>query len=44
MERELADKIGLGVELKHKGPSGEIRLKYSTDAQLDRLLMRLREI
>ena len=44
LERELADKIGLGVELKHKGPSGEIRLKYSTDAQLDRLLMRLREI
>ncbi len=44
IERTLSDKIGVKVELKHKGPSGEIRLKYRTDAQLERLLAQLRQI
>lgn len=41
LERDLSDKIGVKVELKHKGPGGEIKLKYATDAQLDRLLAQL---
>lgn len=41
LERDLSDKIGVRVELNHKGPSGEIKLKYATDAQLDRLLEQL---
>ena len=44
LERDLSDKIGVRVELKHKGPNGEIRLKYATDAQLDRLLAQLNKI
>jgi len=41
LERDLSDKIGVKVELKHKGPHGEIRLKYTTDGQLDMLLAKL---
>lgn len=41
LERDLSDKIGVKVELRHKGPSGEIRLKYLNDAQLDMILARL---
>ena len=41
LERSLSDKIGVKVELRHKGPSGEIRLKYATDGQLNMILARL---
>lgn len=41
LERELSDKIGVDVELRHRGPTGEIRLKYKTDDQLNMLLERL---
>lgn len=44
LERNLSDKIGVKVELKHKGPHGEIKLKYATDAQLERLLAQLNNI
>ena len=44
LERDLSDKIGVKVELKHKGPSGEIRLKYRTEAQLEQLLAQLKQI
>lgn len=44
LERELSDKIGVEVELRHKGPTGDIRLKYKTDGQLNMLLERLSKI
>jgi len=44
LERELSDKIGVAVELRHKGPNGEIRLKYKTGGQLDSLLARLNQL
>ena len=44
LERELSDKIGLEVELRHRGPTGEVRLKYKSDGQLNMLLERLSKI
>ena len=44
LERDLSDIVGVTVELKHKGPHGEIRLKYKTDAQLDDLLNRIKTL
>lgn len=38
LERDLADKLGVKATLNHKGPHGELRLRYADDAQLDRLL------
>ncbi len=38
LERDLSDKLGLAVVLNHKGPSGELRLRYKTAAQLDMIL------
>ena len=44
LERELSDKIGVEVELRHKSPTGEVRLKYKTEDQLNMLLERLSKI
>ncbi len=38
LERDLSDKLGLAVVLNHKGPSGELRLRYKTAGQLDMIL------
>lgn len=43
LEAELTDALGLAVDLRHKGPSGELRIKYKTAAQLEDLLRRLRD-
>lgn len=41
LEASLMDALGLTVDLKHKGPGGELRIKYKTDDQLDELVLRL---
>ncbi|MEP1229471.1 MAG: ParB/RepB/Spo0J family partition protein [Litorimonas sp.] len=40
-EQDLMDILGLGVDLRHKGPSGELRIRYKNSAQLDNLMKRL---
>ena len=30
VENELSDHLGLIVNLRHKGPGGELRIKYKT--------------
>ena len=42
VESDLMDSLGLQVDLKHKGPGGELRLKYKTSDQLDDLIKRLK--
>ena len=41
LEASLMDALGLSVDLKHRGPGGELRIKYKTDDQLDELVLRL---
>ena len=41
LEAKLTDALGLKVMLKHKGPNGEIRIKYKTDAQYQALVDKL---
>ena len=38
LERRLTDKIGLAIDIRHKGESGEVRLKYVSLEQLDRVV------
>ena len=38
LEKRLGDKIGLAVDIKHKGDSGELKLRYTSLEQLDRLV------
>ena len=38
LEKRIADRIGLAIEIKHKGDSGEVRLRYKSLEQLDRLV------
>lgn len=40
-EQNLRDILGLGVDLRHKGPSGELRIRYKNSAQLEDLISRL---
>lgn len=40
-EQDLMDALGLGVDLRHKGPSGELRIRYKNSAQLNELIKRL---
>lgn len=42
IESELTDRLGIAVVLSHKGPTGELKFKYKSDAQLERLLYKLR--
>lgn len=42
LEAELMDALGLTVDLKHKGPGGELRIKYKTAEQLDDVVERLK--
>lgn len=41
-ESDLTDLLGLSVDLRHKGPNGEIRIKYKTAAQIEELIRRLK--
>ena len=38
LERRLADRIGITVDIKHHGEGGELRLKYASLEQLDRIV------
>lgn len=41
LETDLAERLGLEVEILHKGEAGEVRVRYSTLEQLDDLCRRL---
>ena len=38
LERRLTDKVGLAIDIRHKGEAGEVRLKYTSLEQLDRVV------
>jgi len=42
VESDLSDILGLKTDLRHKGPGGELRIKYKTSAQLEGLIKRLK--
>lgn len=42
LERQLTDLLGLKVSLKHKGPGGELKIKYRHGDQLEDVMKRLR--
>jgi len=42
LEQQLTDYLGLKVDLRHKGPGGELKIKYKTGAQLDEVVKRLK--
>lgn len=42
LEEQLSDALGLVVDLRHKGPGGELRIKYRTADQFDHLLKTLK--
>ncbi|GGX67326.1 chromosome-partitioning protein ParB [Litorimonas cladophorae] len=42
LERDLSDLLGLKVSLNHKGPSGELKIKYKSGAQLEEVMRRLK--
>ena len=42
VENDLSDILGLVTDLRHKGPGGELRIKYRTGQQLDDLIKRLK--
>lgn len=41
LEADLAERLGLEVEILHRGEAGEVRVRYSTLEQLDDLCRRL---
>ena len=38
LERRLTDRIGLAVDINHKGDGGEVKLKYASLEQLDKIV------
>ena len=38
LERRIAERTGLAIDIKHKGDAGEVKLRYDSLEQLDRLL------
>lgn len=43
VEASLRDALGLIVDLRHKGPGGELRIRYRSGDQLEALLARLQK-
>ena len=41
LEKRIADKLGLAIDIRHQGDGGEVRLKYDNLEQLDELVTRL---
>lgn len=41
LEADLAERLGLGVDIRHRGEAGELRIRYSSLDQLDELCRRL---
>lgn len=42
LEAELMDALGLAIDLRHKGPGGELRIKYKSNDQLEEVMKRLK--
>ena len=42
VETELMQVLGLKVDLRHKGPKGELRVHYSDNEQLEDIIRRLK--
>lgn len=42
LETELMQALGLKIDLRHKGPKGELRVYYSDNEQLDDIVRRLK--
>lgn len=42
IEAELIEALGLSVDLRHRGPHGELRIKYKTNDQLEEVIGRLK--
>lgn len=42
VENDLSDILGLVTDLRHKGPGGELRIRYRTGGQLEDLIKRLK--
>jgi len=42
VENDISDILGLKTDLRHKGPGGELRIKYKTSAQLEALIRQLK--
>ncbi len=38
LERRITDRIGLAIDIRHKGDGGEVRLRYANLDQLDKLV------
>ena len=38
LERRIGERIGLAIDIKHKGEGGEVKLRYASLEQLDRLV------
>ncbi|MGJ8564378.1 MAG: ParB/RepB/Spo0J family partition protein [Alphaproteobacteria bacterium] len=43
LEAELMDALGLSVDLRHRGPGGELRIKYKSNDQLEDVMKRLKK-
>ncbi len=41
LEKRIGDRVGLTIDIKHKGESGEVRLHYASLDQLDKLVAML---
>ncbi|MFP6697801.1 MAG: chromosome partitioning protein ParB, partial [Alphaproteobacteria bacterium] len=41
MERQLSDKLGLVVKIRHHGERGEVRISFNSLEQFDEILNRL---
>ena len=41
LENDLAELLGLGVQIVDKGGAGEVRVRYTTLEQLDEICRRL---
>jgi ParB family chromosome partitioning protein len=42
LEKMLSDALGLAVEVAHKGPGGQVIIRYSSLEQLDEIARRLK--
>ena len=42
LEKILSDALGLDVSVAHKGPGGQVNIRYSSLEQLDEIARRLK--
>ena len=41
LEKRIGDRVGLAIAIKHKGESGEVRVRYASLGELDKLVAML---